>query len=97
MVIREPILSVDDQRRRLAWGAEGGQMTHYNAALEVAEDPAGCRVVWTTDLLPHELAEAVGAMQDQALAAMKTALEAAVRPTSQPTAAAGIAGPAKRP
>jgi carbon monoxide dehydrogenase subunit G len=79
MVVREPIISIDDQRFRLAWGAEGARTTHYNAVLQVFSDPAGSRVEWTTDLLPDDLVPAISAMQDQALAAMKPALETAVR------------------
>lgn len=75
LVAREPIISVDDQRRRLAWGASGGRTTHYNAVLEVFAAGAGTRVVWTIDLLPHEMADPVGAMQDQGLAVMKRTLE----------------------
>ncbi|RYZ02863.1 MAG: SRPBCC family protein [Myxococcales bacterium] len=74
-VLREPILSVDDERRRLAWAALGGKTTHYNAVLEVQADGAGSRVTWTTDLLPNELASAIDAMQQQALAIMKKTFE----------------------
>jgi carbon monoxide dehydrogenase subunit G len=76
LVAREAILSVDDGRRRLAWNASGGQATHYNAVLEVCADAKGTRVVWTTDLLPHEVASGVQAMQEQGLATMKKTLEA---------------------
>jgi len=75
MVAREPILSVDDERRRLAWAAIGGRTTHYNAVLDVRPEANGCRVTWTTDLLPHELAPAIQGMQEQALAIMKKTFE----------------------
>jgi Polyketide cyclase / dehydrase and lipid transport len=75
MVVRELIISVDDQRRRLAWTAIGGRTTHYNAVLEVLADHSGSRVVWTIDLLPDEMAEPVAAMQDSGLAAMKDTFE----------------------
>jgi carbon monoxide dehydrogenase subunit G len=74
-VVREPILSVDDQRRRMAWTTEGGTTTHYNAVLQVFPEGSGSRVVWTTDLLPNERAEAIAAMQELGLAAMKRAFE----------------------
>jgi carbon monoxide dehydrogenase subunit G len=74
LVVREPIVSVEEDRRRLVWGAAGGRTTHYNAALEVLPHGDGSRLVWTIDLLPDDLAGAIGAMQDQALAAMKLAL-----------------------
>src|SRR3954464_875988 len=72
-VVREPILSVDDERRRMAWTSEGGSTTHYNAVLEVRPEGTGSRVVWTIDLLPNERAAPISAMQDLGLAAMKQA------------------------
>ena len=75
MVVRELIISVDDRRRRLAWTAIGGRTTHYNAVLEVLSDRSGTRVVWATDLLPDEMAEAVATMQENGLAAMKETFE----------------------
>jgi carbon monoxide dehydrogenase subunit G len=75
MVAREPILSVDDGRRRLAWTAEGGRMTHYNAVMEVVPEGTGCKVTWTSDLLPHAMAAPIGAMQDQGLATLKKTME----------------------
>jgi hypothetical protein len=75
MVVRELIISVDDQRRRLAWTAIGGRTTHYNAVLEVLADRSGTRVVWSTDLLPDEMAEPVANMQENGLAVMKETFE----------------------
>ena len=79
LIAREVILSLDDTRHRLAWNAEGARTTHYNAVLEVFAESGGTRVVWTTDLLPHEMANPIAQMQDQALATMKKALEARAR------------------
>ena len=75
MVVHELIISVDDQRRRLAWTAIGGRTTHYNAVLEVLADRSGTRVVWTIDLLPDEMAEPIAAMQESGLAVMKKTFE----------------------
>ncbi len=75
MVVRELIISVDDERRRLAWTAVGGRTTHYNAILEVLADRSGTRVVWTIDLLPDEMAAPIAAMQQNGLAVMKTTFE----------------------
>ncbi|HEX4405706.1 MAG TPA: SRPBCC family protein [Polyangia bacterium] len=76
LVAREPILSIDDERRRLAWASTGGRATHYNAVLQVLADGGGrTRVVWTIDLLPDDLAPAISAMQDQGLTVMKRTLE----------------------
>ena len=75
MVVREPIVSIDDARCRLAWGLVGGSLTHYNGVMEVLADRAGCRVRWTSDLLPDELVGAISAMQDQGLEALKQTFE----------------------
>jgi hypothetical protein len=76
MVVNEEILSCDDQRRRLAWNAHLEGTTHYNAVLEAFEHPDGTRVVWTTDLLPNQMAQPISDVQEQALAAMKLAFPA---------------------
>jgi carbon monoxide dehydrogenase subunit G len=77
LVAREEIISLDDERRRLAWNAQGGKTTHYNAVLEVVPEANGTRVRWTTDLLPHDMATPIQAMQEQALAIMQQTLQAA--------------------
>jgi len=82
LVAREPIISIDEERRRLAWAATGGRTTHYNAVVEVMPLGERTRVVWTTDLLPHDMAVPLGAMQDQALAIMKLTLERRVASSS---------------
>lgn len=75
MVVREPIISLDDDRRRLAWTVQGVPTTHYNAVLQVSPASDGSRVTWTTDLLPDDVAGSIGEMQEQGLAAMKKSFE----------------------
>ena len=43
----------------------------------VTLDDADCRLVWTIDLLPNELAPAIGGMMDHAAGVMKKTLDAA--------------------
>jgi len=74
-VIKEPIVTIDDDGHRLVWSAEGGSLTHYNASVQVFAEGAGSRVVWIADFLPHEAAGVVGPMMEQGMAAMKTALD----------------------
>jgi carbon monoxide dehydrogenase subunit G len=78
MVIKEPIVTVDEDARRLVWGAVGGALTHYNGAVQVFEEGTGSRVVWTADFLPHEAAGTVGPMIEAGLATMKKTLDALV-------------------
>src|SRR2546425_1545755 len=76
MVVRELIVDLDDEARRLAWSARGGRLTHHNASVQVFAEGAGrTRLVWIADLLPNELAGDVRAMIDQAAAIMKPTLD----------------------
>ncbi len=80
MVVREPIVDLNEQTRRLVWSTDGGPLTHYNASVQVfAESDGRSRVVWIADLLPHEMAETIGGMIDQGMSAMKRTLDAAGR------------------
>lgn len=74
MVARERLVTLDDESHRLVYSVVEGRASHYNAAVEVFPDGDSSRVVWTIDLLPSELAPAVGAMMDEAAKAMRTAL-----------------------
>jgi carbon monoxide dehydrogenase subunit G len=75
MVVKELIVDLDDQARRVVWSAVGGRLTHHNASMQIFEDGAGCRAVWIADLLPSAMAPAIARMIDQGLAAMKRTLE----------------------
>jgi hypothetical protein len=76
--VRERIVTIDDDARRLVYTAVGGRTTHYNAAVEVLAEPAGrVRIVWLVDLLPDDVAPVVAGMMDHGVAAMATTLGAA--------------------
>ena len=34
LVVREPIVAIDDEAKRLVWTSEGGRARHYNASLQ---------------------------------------------------------------
>jgi hypothetical protein len=76
MVIREPIVDIDDDARRLVWSAVGGPLTHYNASVQVFASPEGpTKVVWIADLLPNDAAEEIGGMMEQGMTVMKATLD----------------------
>lgn len=77
MVVREPLVDLDDQARRLAYAVvEGGRTTHYNASMQVfAEEGRRSRLVWIIDLLPNEMAGPVARTAEQALGVAKRTLE----------------------
>ncbi len=76
MVVREPIVDIDDTARRLVWSAIGGSLAHYNASAQVFENPDGqTRLVWIADLLPNEAAGSISMMMEQGMAVMKATLD----------------------
>jgi uncharacterized protein YndB with AHSA1/START domain len=77
MVAREEIVAVDDAARRVAWAIIGQQFHHYNGAAQIFDHANGTRFVWTTDLLPDELAPNVDEMMTAGIAAIKKTIEAA--------------------
>jgi carbon monoxide dehydrogenase subunit G len=78
MVARELIVDVNEEGRRLAWSAVGGQLSHYNASVQVFTEGEGrCRLVWIADLLPHDMAPAIATMIDHGMSAMRRTLEGA--------------------
>ena len=80
MVVREPIVDINDEARRLVWSAIGGSLTHYNASAQVFADADGrTRVVWVADLLPNEAAGAIEGMMEQGMAAMQATLDCLAR------------------
>jgi len=77
MVVFEPIVSVNDDLRRLVWTAQGGSpgLLHYNAAVQVyTREAGGSRVVWMADILPDAVAAPIGAMMKEGAVAMRAAL-----------------------
>lgn len=80
MVVRELILGVDDDARRVAWSAVGTAMTHHNGSAQVfPEGPDRCRFVWIADLLPDEAAPQIAGMMEQGIQVIKETLERAER------------------
>jgi hypothetical protein len=80
LTARELIVDVDDAARRLAYSARSERLTHHSAVLQVLAKGAGCRVLWSTDLLPHEAASRAAQMMDAGLVAMRATLEPHSRP-----------------
>ena len=75
LVARELIVSVDPERRRVAWSVVGGRLSHHNASAQAFADGDGaCRIVWIADFLPDEHAPAIAGMIEQGLQAMQGTL-----------------------
>ena len=75
-VVRELIIDVDEQGRRVAWAADGGPLTHYNASAQVFPLEGGRSMfVWIADLLPHAMAPTIAGMIEQGLGVIKQTME----------------------
>ena len=76
VVLREPIVTIDDEARRLVWTHEGGRAKYYNGALPVSVAQDGSTsVVWTADFLPDDLDAYFGRAIEAGMAAMQAALD----------------------
>jgi hypothetical protein len=77
MVVRELIVDVNDEARRVVWSAQSELMTHHNGSAQVIQGENGhTKVVWIADLLPDEAAGPIGQMMEQGMAVMKATLDA---------------------
>jgi hypothetical protein len=75
-IVREKIIGLNDDVRRLSYSAVGGRATHHNAYFQVfyaSEERS--RVLWVTDLLPNEVRAPIEQMVRQGAEAMKQTLE----------------------
>jgi len=77
-VVREELVTVDDEGRRLVYGVIDSPLgfRHHSASMQVVDDgDAGrCRLVWVSDVLPEEAAPMVGELMDLGTAAMARTL-----------------------
>ena len=77
MVIRERIITIDEERRRLAYSVVEWRATHHNASFQVFDAGEGrARIVWTADLLPNELASLIREQMSHGAEAIRRTIEA---------------------
>lgn len=77
VVIREAIVSIDQERRRIAYGSIGAKASHHNASIEIVPTgDASCRLIWTTDVLPDALVPYILGNVENALPIMNATIEA---------------------
>lgn len=73
-VAREVLVDCDDARRRLVYAISNERLKHYSASVQVVADgETRCRLVWTIDMLPNELAPYVHGQTKEAVAAIHKA------------------------
>ena len=80
MVAREEIVERGCRAATRGVGIVGQQFRHYSGAACVESDPkGGSRFIWTTDLLPDELAAQVDQMMTAGIAVVKQTMEGAAK------------------
>jgi Polyketide cyclase / dehydrase and lipid transport len=73
-VAREELVTLDDAHHRLVYMIRSERLQHHNASAEVIPDGTGCRFVWTTDVLPDEIAPYISGQMDAGVEAMRKAI-----------------------
>ena len=74
-VVKETLVTLDEERHRLVYVVTSERISHHNASAEVIADGADrCRFVWTTDILPDDLAPYIDSQMTVGAKAMKAAL-----------------------
>jgi uncharacterized protein YndB with AHSA1/START domain len=77
-VVKELLVDLDDDARRLVWSVVDGPYTHHNASAQLFADRDGkTRFVWIADFLPHDVAPQIDAMMERGAAVVKETLESA--------------------
>ena len=76
-IAREVLVGLDPTARRLAYTVTDGPLgsTHYNGAAQIVDEGGRTRFVWVADVLPDELADALGPLMDRGIQAIKATLE----------------------
>ena len=79
-VVRERIIAVDHEQRRLVWTIVDGPYEHHNGSAQVIDDGDGrCRFVWIADVLPHGAAAPTDQLMERGTDVIKQTMEAAAR------------------
>ncbi|WP_116070508.1 SRPBCC family protein [Asanoa ferruginea] len=76
--VRELILAIDHRIRRMAYAVTDGQrlpLTYHHASFQVFDDGDRSRLVWLTDVLPHDAADLVRPRVERGIVELKAVLE----------------------
>ncbi|MET9631700.1 SRPBCC family protein [Lentzea sp. NPDC006480] len=75
-VVRERLIGIDHDARRIVYSVVGGSVTpeHDNAAMQVIDEGDHCRLTWIRDVLPDTLAAPMAAAMTHGLTVTQNAL-----------------------
>ena len=75
-VVRERIVTIDDERRRIVYAVIRDGLTHHSASMQVfADDDGRSRFVWISDFLPDDVAASIRVLVEQGATAIKRSVE----------------------
>lgn len=76
MVVRERIIDVDEDAKRVVYAVIGDLFEHHSASMQIVPDEEGrCRFVWISDFLPNDRVEMVAPLVEQGSRALVRNLE----------------------
>ncbi len=76
--LRELLVGIEEDEKRLVWSAQSDDWHHHNASLQVTNLGDGSsRTTWVADVLPDEAAPTIATIMEMGLGAMKAHLEGA--------------------
>ncbi|WP_174566209.1 hypothetical protein [Nocardia pseudovaccinii] len=78
-IIRELIVSIDDETRRMAYSVvEGARppLDYHHASFEVRSEGERGRLIWITDVLPDTIAPEIRIRTEYGIKEMQQAIEA---------------------
>ncbi|WP_428151581.1 SRPBCC family protein [Brevundimonas sp.] len=79
LVVRERLIAIDDQHRRIVYSILTDLFEHHSASnMIVPEGEDRCRFVWVVDFLPDDPKARIEAMMNAGADAIKAAMENAV-------------------
>ena len=74
-VAKEVLVTIDPKLRRLVYAIDSEKLKKHSASAQVFDDgKGGTRFVWTTDVLPNEVAPYMSGQMDLGVTAMQKAL-----------------------
>lgn len=74
-VVQEQLVSLDEDKCRLAYTVVNGDFAHHSASMQMLPSAGGVKFVWISDFLPHEATQPVEPLVEAGCQAIKRFLE----------------------
>jgi hypothetical protein len=79
LVIRERLIAIDEDERRIVYTVLNGSFTQHSASMQIIAAGSRCRLVWISDFLPDEASAGVLPLIEAGCRAVKHNLETGIR------------------